>query len=53
MRRRLKKVWEFLKILGEVLADMPQAEMRASLAKKTCPNCGHVRQNLPTGCGPF
>ncbi len=25
----MKKIWEFLKIFGSVLADMPQAEMRA------------------------
>ena len=52
MRARLKKVWEFLKIFGEVLADMPQAEMRAMRDKRICPNCGYERK-LPTGCGPF
>ncbi len=52
MKERVKKVWEFLKIIGWVIGDMPQAEMRAMRAKRTCSNCGHARQ-MPTGCGPF
>ncbi len=51
MRARLKKVWEFLSAVGWALSHMAEAEMEGAIRKRTCPNCGHVRQH-PTGCGP-
>ena len=52
MRARLKKTWEFLTCVGWALTHMADAEMENMRSKRTCPNCGHVRQR-PTGCGPL
>jgi len=51
MRGKLKKVWEFLTCVGWALAHMADAEMEYERSKRTCSNCGHVRQGS-TGCGP-
>lgn len=53
MKKRLGKIWEVVKSVGWALSHMADAEMEYMLSKRTCPNCGHVRQSLPTGCGPF
>ena len=52
MRARLKKIWEFLTCVGWALSHGADGELQYMLSKRTCPNCGHVRQR-PTGCGPF
>ncbi len=52
MKERLKKVWEFLTCVGWALSHGAEAEMEYERSKRTCSNCGHVRQR-PTGCGPF